>query len=430
MNESTNKFSTEPLNDPVGNCPESAFDPGLALPLEQMMDEEEGDGLAAHNRRVFLSDDILCGYTGLLEGRVNPSSGVHYLWKPSGRMLFETQQARIAGSQEEAEALLNDHVLCGWWDGSVPRFVERTEEAFVFPAVERFSESSLYSRNGTLVAQDALARKNVVIAGVGSVGSQVALLLARAGVMRFLLVDDDCVEWHNLSRTFDLSLLGMYKTHAVRSMLQQINPDIEVRTLEVKCQNAGHEFYDQLTAGETLVIGCADNRVSDAWLCDLCESKHVDFLSCGFWDNAAVCENYVYRAGTSDHTYGCLLEESVIEDARIQHNNNYTSNDGVERKINAGLGINVQMGNAISAQLALDLLLRGEKNYNAQILPYLSTQMLFFVCTNHPDLAGKNAARWFPRPLWSQCCELHPSAGCRCAARSHNTSQEAPCAVS
>lgn len=390
------------------------------LPLDLVWKDEDDFDSTEDNRHhcVFLCDEVQQGYTGKLIGLINPVSGIHYLWKTPSHTPINTQRAWMASCQEEAINALNEWDLCGWWQDDNPVFVEKTNKAPIFPDVVRYSEESLYSRNGTLVTRDVLAQKNVVIAGVGSVGSQVAQLLARAGVMHFLLVDDDCVELHNLSRTFDLSMLGMYKTHAVRDMLHRINPHIEVMTLEIKCQNAGHEFYDQLHAGNTLVIGSADNRVSDAWLCDLCESKQVDFLSCGFWDNAAVCENFIYRAGSSDHTYGCLLEESVIEDARIQHNNNYTSNDGVERKVNAGLGINVQMGNSVSAQLALDMLLRGVEGYNAQVLPCLSTQMLFFVCTNHPALAGDKVARWFPRPLWSQCCDLLPSTNCHCVNRS------------
>lgn len=388
------------------------------LPLDAVLGEEEAFNSPEKppRHRVFLCNDVQQGYTGRLIGRINPDSGVHYLWKTPKDAPLNTQCAWMGQSREEAMNGLAEWPLCGWWEGDKPFFAEQAGNTVIFSDVERYDEESLYSRNGTLVARDALAKKNVVLVGAGSVGSQVAPLLARAGVQNFLLVDCDTVELHNLSRTFDRSMLGMYKTHAVRDTLLRINPDVNVQTLEVRCENADHAFYDQLHPGNTLIIGAADNRTSDEWLCNLAASVPVDFMSCGFWDNAALCENFIYRAGSNDHTYGCLLEQSVVEDARLQHNNNYTTNDGKQRKVNAGLAINVQMGNSISAQLALDMLLRNEKDYTPQILPCLSTQMLYFVCTKDARLAGEQIARWAPSPLWAHCCELQPSAKCRCNA--------------
>lgn len=369
-----------------------------------------------HNK-VFFCDDVPAGYAGVLYGMVNPDSGVHYVWRIKEQALScFTQPVQMAATRDAARAARGNCPLYGWWEDGKPVFAEAGDGGDISLETERYARSSIYSRNGELVNHLVMGQKVVVIVGCGSVGSQIAPHLVRAGVRRFILVDDDCVELHNLSRTFDRSMLGSYKTKAVASSLQRINNEVSVHTFECNVQYADESFYDMLEPGNTLVIGAADNRVSDAWLCDMCANMGLDFLSCGFWDNAVVCENFVYRHGTEDHLYRCLLKESIEEDARIQHNNNYTSNDGVERKVNAGLGINVQMGNAVSAQLAVDMLMRNAEGYHAQVLPALTTQMLLFVCTNNPALGGENVGRWFKRPLWSQCCKLTPSAGCTCHA--------------
>ena len=70
----------------------------------------------------------------------------------------------------------------------------------------------------------------VAILGVGALGSQVAALLARGGVRRFLLVDHDILTAGNRVRhELDLADVGRFKTSALADRLQRINPSCEVR---------------------------------------------------------------------------------------------------------------------------------------------------------------------------------------------------------
>lgn len=378
------------------------------------------DGSVRMNNRVFCCTDVPVGYAGRLQAMFNPDSGVHYVWHAPNDAADGCCTVEMKATRAEAEDALGTSPLSGWWKDGQPEFIEMNEGEIVPLETVRYDAESLYSRNGDLVVGEALGRKRVVIVGCGSVGSQVAMHLARAGVKRFILIDSDCVELHNLSRTFDCSMLGQFKTKAVARSLRRINPLIEAATYESDVQSVGTGFYEQLVPGETLIIGCADNRSSDEWLCRLAAQEGLDFMSAGFWPNAAVTENFVYRYGTADHTYGCLLREAIIADARAQHAANYVNADS-RTKPNAGLGCNVQLGNSISAMLALDMLMRNEAEYHAQILPALGSQMLFFVCTTNPALAGDEVGQWAPRPLWSQCCALRPGGACSCPGHERRT---------
>lgn len=366
------------------------------------------------NNKAFCSEDVPVGLIGILQALVNPDSGVHYLWyTPEETLNSQTCAVPLTESRQAAEAALDKHLLAGWWEDGKPQFIEMVDGRLTVLETERYAPQSLFSRNGALVIHDALQRKRVVIVGCGSVGSQIAVHLARAGVIHFDLIDSDVVELHNLSRTFDRSMLGQFKTKAVSRSLQLINPLVEVRTFECRIENVDASFYEAIVPGETLLIGCADNRASDAYLNDLAADLNVDFITAGFWSNAAVTENFVFRSGTTDHTYGCMLREAIIEDARAQHTQNYVTANSTA-KPNAGLGCSVQMGNSISAQLALDMLLRQEEAYHPQLLPALGSQMLLFVTTNNPAIAGEEVRQWAPRPLWSQCCALKPQDNCTC----------------
>lgn len=71
----------------------------------------------------------------------------------------------------------------------------------------------------------------VGIAGLGGLGSAIAIALARTGVGRLILVDFDVVEPSNLNRQqYYLRHLGLPKTEALAEILREINPYIRVET--------------------------------------------------------------------------------------------------------------------------------------------------------------------------------------------------------
>jgi len=77
-----------------------------------------------------------------------------------------------------------------------------------------------------------LKSARVAIAGLGGLGSNIAVSLARLGVGELLLVDHDTVEPSNLNRQhYGISHLGMTKTSALKSQLADINPFINIKTV-------------------------------------------------------------------------------------------------------------------------------------------------------------------------------------------------------
>lgn len=86
------------------------------------------------------------------------------------------------------------------------------------------------SRSAALLGADAMARlaaARVLVVGVGGVGSWCAEALARTGVGRLALVDDDIVAPSNVNRQCPATArtLGRPKVEAMRERLLEINPD-------------------------------------------------------------------------------------------------------------------------------------------------------------------------------------------------------------
>jgi molybdopterin/thiamine biosynthesis adenylyltransferase len=74
-----------------------------------------------------------------------------------------------------------------------------------------------------------LAASRIGIVGLGSLGSKVALSLARSGVRRFQLVDDDVLLPENICRhELSWAAVGLHKVQALQEDLSLIAPNMEV----------------------------------------------------------------------------------------------------------------------------------------------------------------------------------------------------------
>ena len=85
---------------------------------------------------------------------------------------------------------------------------------------------ALTERHGNEL-QQAFSTAVVAICGLGGLGSNIAIALARAGVGKLILIDFDRVDITNLHRQqYKISQIGMYKTDALSENLREINPYI------------------------------------------------------------------------------------------------------------------------------------------------------------------------------------------------------------
>ena len=78
----------------------------------------------------------------------------------------------------------------------------------------------------------------VAICGLGGLGSNIAISLARAGVGKLILIDFDKVDVTNLHRQqYKASQIGRYKTEALSENLKEIAPYVELETQSLIIQN-------------------------------------------------------------------------------------------------------------------------------------------------------------------------------------------------
>ena len=100
-----------------------------------------------------------------------------------------------------------------------------------------------------------LAEKSVCIVGCGSMGSKIATSLARAGVGRFELIDDDVFLLENLVRNdLDWRSIGLHKVDALSRRLRLVRSDVTVATHRVRLN--GQESSTRIAKALCAVAGC------------------------------------------------------------------------------------------------------------------------------------------------------------------------------
>lgn len=95
-----------------------------------------------------------------------------------------------------------------------------------------------FSRTELLIGEEGLQRlrhATVMILGVGGVGSHCIEALARSGVGKLILVDNDTVSLTNINRQAIAyhSTVGRYKTRVMKERIADICPQTEVITYEM-----------------------------------------------------------------------------------------------------------------------------------------------------------------------------------------------------
>jgi hypothetical protein len=89
--------------------------------------------------------------------------------------------------------------------------------------------SDRYSRQSSIVDQDTLSSKRVLIVGVGAVGREVARTIAANGVGNITIYDFDHVEEHNCtSQGYRTDDIGKPKAECTAAEMNSINPNIAI----------------------------------------------------------------------------------------------------------------------------------------------------------------------------------------------------------
>jgi sulfur-carrier protein adenylyltransferase/sulfurtransferase len=145
--------------------------------------------------------------------------------------------------------------IVDWLARGYPSSLERTLEP---DQRERYSRHVLIPEVGE-AGQLKLLETSMLLIGAGGLGSPAALYLAAAGVGRLGIVDDDVVDESNLQRQVlhSTSRLGELKARSAKRTLEELNPDVEVVTIEERLTSDNVDAI--LGQGWDVIVDGADN---------------------------------------------------------------------------------------------------------------------------------------------------------------------------
>jgi adenylyltransferase/sulfurtransferase len=124
---------------------------------------------------------------------------------------------------------------------------------------DRYTRQEQFAPLGA-AGQSRLRQATALIVGVGGLGSWSSAMLARAGVGRLRLVDDDRVDWTNLARQamYDEAdaEAGRLKVDAAAAKLAAINRDVAI---EAVAERATPANIGQLADGADMILDGSDD---------------------------------------------------------------------------------------------------------------------------------------------------------------------------
>ena len=142
----------------------------------------------------------------------------------------------------------------------------------MLPTKEEWN-NALEERHGKEL-QQAFSSATVAICGLGGLGSNIAIALARAGIGKLILIDFDRVDITNLHRQqYKISQIGRYKTEALADNLREIAPYIE---LELHTERITEDNAVTLLRDADIICEAFDDAECKAMLTNTILSKLPD----------------------------------------------------------------------------------------------------------------------------------------------------------
>lgn len=179
---------------------------------------------------------------------------------------FETSEITVFNLRDRHFSKDSVSILGGFELGE-DHPLQEGDEVFIIPRgtmPPREQLESIMSARHTPGVHNRLKKSRVAVAGLGGLGSHIAVSLARIGVGFLLLTDFDIVEPSNLNRQhYGIRHLGMPKALALKEQIEDINPfiSVEARVIRVTEKN-----IPELFGGCDVLCEAFDNPEAKAML--------------------------------------------------------------------------------------------------------------------------------------------------------------------
>ena len=172
--------------------------------------------------------------------------------------------------------------------------------------------SALEERHGKEL-QTRFSSATVAVCGLGGLGSNIAIALARAGIGRLILIDFDRVDLTNLHRQqYKADQIGRYKTEALAENLLEIAPYVKLETATQKITDAN---YTDLLKEADVICEAFDDAEAKAMLANnIPETLSEKYLVAASGMAGMGTPNTIRTRKLTTHFYLCGDGVSAVEE--------------------------------------------------------------------------------------------------------------------
>ena len=223
---------------------------------------------------------------------------------------------------------------------------------------------AIFARHEGILETDLLKDRKVVFIGLGSLGSPVAMDLARSGVRKFSLVDPDVMDLANISRHICgfIGNIGKEKNDIIANAIAGINPEVIVCKRKLRIDWDTIEQLRVIIKGTDLVVLTADSHSVKSVVNKVALEEGVPFLWGGCYRRAYGGQILLVAPGRTP-CYECYRhnigddDDSEISSERSAKAPAYSD---IEIKAEPGLVVDIAPIATMLSKLAIQQLLRGK----------------------------------------------------------------------
>lgn len=247
-----------------------------------------------------------------------------------------------------------------------------------------------------------LRTKHVVVAGAGSVGSQLVEALVRVGVGRLTVIDPDTVSNSNLARSvYGVADVGRPKTVALANHLATINPAVGLTSIPTTIAEAvaSGDLSAALDTAD-LVVAATDHADDQSLLSHYAYWRGVRLIACALYRQAAAGEVIIVDPSRGTACWRCSVGNNAANDAP----HDYGSGTLVAE---LALGPSIGLVTTVATQLAIGLLAGADRPAGQGVQALVESGRTMGIVTTSPDwgffptvFSGLESHQFAPQSVW------------------------------
>lgn len=159
--------------------------------------------------------------------------------------------------------------------------------------------------------KDLLARRTVMLVGLGSIGCKISDLIVRAGVGGLVLADVDRISIENVSRhTADLVSINRWKVDYEAEAMRRINPAINITTCHDDITMWSPQDREELMAPVSMIVESTDRHSMKRAMMAEAFQRKLPIVYAGAYENGAGGEVLYWPGDAAQACYGCIPREA------------------------------------------------------------------------------------------------------------------------